>query len=447
MGDQFPAFHYIRLGYNHIEMADMAPKFPPPNYILDISEIDGIEVYKPAPADQVEHKTLVEFKCPSCGAETAYSITEGGLSCSHCGYFESPDNEIAGRTASEYEFTLETIGLASQGWDADRVEMECQSCGVKTSLPVELKTHQCAYCGSNQVLQREDPQEVLRPRYLVPFEKDLKNCQQIAKKWLDSSWMTPRDLKKIKSIERFSGIYLPHWTFDATADASWKAEVGHAKTKRYYSNGKWKQKVIIEWRWEAGSVNLNFNDQIIPGSKRLSKRLLKTVNDWSLSKLTSYEPKFLAGLQAQAYDIPLDRAWEEARTEMRENTRQACIDQASTHRVRNFRMQLDFADEKWRYILLPVHIANYSYRGNSYQVIINGQSGAIAGQRPVDWGKVWLVIAGIISPGLLLCFVGVITVLLGGVGIIIGGLGFVLLVIGIIISVVVGMKAAEMDDI
>jgi len=155
----------------------------------------------------------------------------------------------------------------------------------------------------------------------------------------------------------------------------------------------------------------------------------------------------LAGLQAQAYDIPLDRAWEDARAEMREDTRQACIDQASTNRVRNFRMQLDFSEEKWRYILLPVQIANYLYRGNSYQVIINGQSRTIAGQRPADWGKVWLVIAGILSPGLLLCLVGVITVLLGGVGIIIGGLGFVLLVIGIIISAVIGKKAAEMDDI
>ena len=425
----------------------MAPKFPPPDYILDASKVDGIEVFKPAPADQVEQQTLVEFKCPSCGAETAYSISEGGLSCSHCGYFESPENEISGKAAPEYEFTLETIGLASQGWDTDRVELECQSCGVKTSLPIELKTHQCAYCGSNQVIQREDPQEVLRPRFLVPFSIDHENCQLVVKKWLGSSWMTPRDLKNIKDIERFTAIYLPYWTFDATADANWKAEVGHAKTKRYYSNGKWKQKVVIEWRWESGTVNLDFNDQIISGSKRLSKRLLKAVSDWSLSKLTSYEANFLAGLQAQAYDIPLDSAWEDARAEMRENTRQACIDQASTNRVRNFRMQLDFAEEKWRYILLPVHLANYLYRGNSYQVIINGQSGTIAGQRPVDWGKIWLVIAGLLSPGLLLCMIGVITVLLGGVGIIIGGLGFVLLVIGIIISVVIGMKAAEMDDI
>jgi len=425
----------------------MTPKFPPPNYILDASEIDGIEVYKPAPPDQVEQQTLVEFKCPSCGAETAYNISDGGLSCSHCGYFEAPESENLGRAAPEYEFTLDTIGLASQGWDTDRVEMECQSCGVKTSLPIELKTHQCPYCGSNQVIQREDPQEVLRPRFLVPFEIDHENCQQIVKKWLGSSWMTPRDLKNITNIERFTGIYLPYWTFDATADANWKAEVGHAKTKRYYSNGKWKQKVVIEWRWESGAVNLNFNDQIIPGSKRLSKRLLKEVCDWSLSKLTSYEANFLAGLQAQAYDIPLDRAWEDARAEMREDTRQACVDQASTNLVRNFRMQLDFAEETWRYILLPVQIANYLYRGNSYQVIINGQSRTIAGQRPADWGKVWLVIAGILSPGLLLCLAGVITVLLGGVGIIIGGLGFVLLVIGIIISAVIGKKAAEMDDI
>ncbi len=413
-------------------MADMAPQFPPPNYILDVSEVDGIEVYKPAPADQADYKAVVEFKCPSCGAETTYSIAEGGLTCSHCGYFESSDKENYGIAATENEFTLETMGLAAQGWDTDRIELECQSCGVKTSLPIKFKTHQCVYCGSNQVIQREDPQEVLRPRFLVPFEIDSEKCQQAIEEWLGSSWMAPRDLKDVRNVERFSGVYIPYWTFDANADANWGAEVGHGKK---------------DWHRESGAVHLVFNDQIYPGSKRLSKRLLKAVSDWSLAKLTSFKAEYLAGMHAQAYDIPLNIAWDEARKEMREKTRRACIEEASSSRVRNFRMNLNFAEERWRYILLPVHIANYRYRAVSYQVIINGQTGTVAGQRPVDWKKVWLVIAGILSPGLLLCMVGVMTVLLGGVGGIIGGLGFVLLVIGIFISGAISTKAFQMDDI
>jgi len=151
-------------------------------------------------------------------------------------------------------------------------------------------------------------------------------------------------------------------------------------------------------------------------------------------------------LHAQAYDVQLESAWEKARGQMREQTRQACMGQASTSRVRNFSMTLDFSDELWRYILLPVYIAAYRYQGEVYQVMINGQSGAVAGQRPADWTKVWLAVAALVAPGLLLCLVGILTALIGGVGVAIGGFGFVLLVIGVVISIIIVRQAMQMDD-
>ena len=132
---------------------------------------------------------------------------------------------------------------------------------------------------------------------------------------------------------------------------------------------------------------------------------------------------------------------------MRERTRLDCRAQASTSRIRNFSMNLDFSDESWRYILLPVYLANYSYEQKSFQVIINGQSGAIAGQRPVDWFKVWLAVAGLLAPGLLLGVIGVITLIFGGLGLFVGILGFILLVIGLIISFNLVTRALRMDDV
>ncbi len=110
-------------------------------------------------------------------------------------------------------------------------------------------------------------------------------------------------------------------------------------------------------------------------------------------------------------------------------------------------MDLDFSAESWRYILLPVYVAAYSYLDKTYQVMVNGQTGTIAGQRPVDWTRVGLVAAIIAAPGLLLCLLGLLTLVFGGVGAAIGAFGLFLLVIGIVIDVVIISKAMSLDDI
>ena len=158
-----------------------------------------------------------------------------------------------------------------------------------------------------------------------------------------------------------------------------------------------------------GRGRLKIEDLLVAGTARLSALLMGKIKNFDMSALAAYEPKYLAGLQAQAYDIPLEKAWETGRQQMREKTRQDCVSQASTSQVRNFSMNLDFADESWRYILLPIYLNTYRYEDKTFQIMVNGQTGAIAGQRPVDWNKVWLAIAALLAPGICLGLVGLVT--------------------------------------
>ena len=422
-------------------------QFPPPGYIPTYSKMDGIDVFMPAPPETDPQKEVVEFKCPQCGADTAYSAADGGLTCSHCGYYEAPQKAVVGKQASEFEFTVQTLERSAQGWGEQRKEMACQSCGAQTSVPVDKLSHTCPFCGSNKVIQRQAPQDVLRPRFLVPFKLETSACQPIARDFLGSSWMTPSKLRQVSKIGGFTGIYLPFWTFDSVTTSDWKAEVGHQETRRYFEDGEWKSRTITVWRWESGRARLKIDDLVVPGTARLSTLLIERIRDFDLSALAPYEPEYLAGLQAQSYDVPLEKAWDEGRRQMREQTRQACLSQASTSQVRNFSMSLDFADESWRYILLPVYLANYTYDGKPYQVMINGQTGSISGQRPVDWTKIWLVIGLLLLPGLFLGLVGLVTIPFGGIGVGIGGLGFILLIVGLVIGFILWKKADALDDV
>ena len=109
--------------------------------------------------------------------------------------------------------------------------------------------------------------------------------------------------------------------------------------------------------------------------------------------------------------MDLETAWEHARRLMRARTKEACQKQASAQNMRNFSMNLDFSEESWRYILLPLYLATYRYGDKVFQVMVNGQTGVIAGQRPVDWRKVGWILAGAFLPALLFALIA--AVLLG----------------------------------
>ncbi|MFQ5408092.1 MAG: hypothetical protein ACE5FI_06680, partial [Anaerolineales bacterium] len=88
---------------------------------------------------------------------------------------------------------------------------------------------------------------------------------------------------------------------------------------------------------------------------------------------------------------------------MRTHTREACrgdaLSGAADH-VRNLQMDnYQLRDEKWRYVLLPVYVSAYKYRGKTYQTLVNGQNGTVGGQRPVSW---WKVLPVALAPLLLL---------------------------------------------
>ena len=432
--------------------------FPPDGYVSVASALPGIEVYAPQAQAREAEATVVDFKCPRCQATTAFSVADGGVRCAHCGYYEPPATPVVGKRAQEFEFTVATVSAAreAEGWGTERKTLRCQSCGSETSLPPGRLTNTCPFCGSHQVLQQDAPDDHLRPRFLIPFRVDAERCHTISREWLGSSWMTPRSLRDAGKVTDLVGVYVPYWTFDAQTSASWRAQVGHQVTDRYYdaSDKTWKTRTRTVWRWESGSVMQVFDDLLVAGSGKLSSLLLQKIQDFDTRELVPYAPSYLAGLLAQAYDVPLEASWAAAREKMRDRTREACHGQASTSQVRSFTMSLDFSDESWRYVLVPAYVLAYRYGGQPFQVMINGQTGAIAGQRPVDWTKVWLAVAAMVAPGLLLGLLGVLASALGAVlppSLLVGGgvliVALVLLIIGAVFGVITFNKAKAMDDV
>jgi hypothetical protein len=270
--------------------------------------------------------------------------------------------------------------------------------------------------------------------------------------------MLPKNLQKLARSTEYMPIYIPFWTFDARTTASWRAEVHNtdANRRRHSApNWKWERPFLLkignrdgkQWDWESGQVNFFTDDLIVSGSSQLSLNLLKQMGSYRLGDLVPYEPTFLAGLSAQAYDVDLEAAWERARRLMRARTKEACQEQASARSIRNFSMNLDFSEESWRYILLPLYLATYRYGDKVFQVMINGQTGVIAGQRPVDWKKMGWTLAGTFLPALLFALAAALLLANDyGIGGLFGLLAGVSLIVWLVFVIDALRKAGKMTS-
>ncbi len=419
---------------------------PPSEFVAQESKIPGITVYAPAPEET--HEETQSFTCQHCGGAITYSAKEQVLTCPYCGQRQDLAAEQVGRAAPEFEFTLETMSKARYGLGEKRREIVCEACGAVVSVAPDQLTDTCAFCGSNRVLARDAvPAAALRPSALVPFSIDGDRLQTLTREWLQQGWMHPPALRDARLLRDIAGIYLPHWTFDTRVQAAWQAEVGYERTERYRRGGEWHTRTVIDWRRESGRVLLPIDDHLVVGTVLVSRKVLQKVMPFDLTALVAYEPGYLAGWQAKLYDIPLQEAWRQAKEEIREKAHQACYDDIHSSHVRAFTMVLDFADESWRHILLPVYLASYRFEGRPFQLMINGQTGKVAGQKPVAWLRVWLVIAALLIPGACLGLLGLLTLAVGGVGVVGVILGLVLFILGLMGGVYIFQQARSSEEV
>lgn len=420
---------------------ELSPWQPPPGYVSLASHVEGVTVFGPAPtAPEVE--TRRTYRCPQCGASTEFDVAAGGVACEHCGHVVAVVSEAR---AQPLEFTLAALATNAQHWGVTRRQLHCEGCGADLTLAEGALTATCPFCASPQVNVRAGSADTLRPGGVAPFTVTADATRAQALAWLGRGYFHPSGLASSARLESFTGVYLPYWLFDANVTAAWRAEIGYEETESYLDTRDMKRKTrqVVRWRWENGTAQVDVAGLPVCGTTHVNSAVLQKVLPFDVQAVQTFTPDYLAGWQALEYDVPLAQAWEAGKAEMRNQAEAACRGQFRSGHVRNVHVTADFGDEAWRYVLMPVYLSAFRFDTRVFQVVVNGQTGVVGGQKPIDWTKVWLAIAAILAPGLLLSLIGLPLLLLGGLGLVPLILGLVLFVIGLIGSVVLYTRVAQ----
>lgn len=347
------------------------------------------------------------FPCETCGADMRFSPTDALLVCDHCGAttriagpgpWEGGIREIDFRTAMDNLLPLQEI-------EETRVS-RCPNCAAEVEFDPNLHAAECPFCATPVVTDTGTHRHI-KPRGVLPFALDAEAAQRAMTDWLGSLWFAPSGLTAYaRKGRRPQGIYVPYWTFDAHTDSRYSGERGtvYWETRTVMRDGKPQQRRVskVRWRHVRGRVTRWFDDVLVLASHALPARFTDALEPWDLAALEPYRPEFLSGFRAEAYQVDLDDGFVQARRKMDAAIAQAVRFDIGGDRQRVHRIDTEVSDVTFKHVLLPVWMAAYKYRGQSFRFVVNGRTGRVQGERPWSVVKIALaVIAGaIVAAGL-----------------------------------------------
>ncbi|HEX8551572.1 MAG TPA: hypothetical protein VF681_08440 [Abditibacteriaceae bacterium] len=341
-----------------------------------------------------------KYTCPACAAEAQWNPAKSALVCPFCGTTSPAELPAAGGPIKENELAtaLRNIDDNHRGWAAEKTSVKCQSCQAISVFDPAHVSKSCDFCGSTSLVSYDQIKAPIRPESLLEFKVSETQVREKIRDWYGSRFWAPNALKRRALTDTVHGVYLPYWTFDAQVHADWRAQAGHHyyETESYTdSQGKSQTRQVQHTRWEnaSGSVQNFFDDELVPSSKGVDAELLRQIEPFpTTSDLKPYEPAFLSGWVVEQYQIDLIAAAQHAREAMEGKIRDLCSSEVPGDTQRNLEVDADFSAQTFKHILVPIWLLSYTYGATSYQVVINGYTGTIAGKYPLSWAKITLAI-------------------------------------------------------
>lgn len=354
----------------------------------------------PLPED---FKTKRNYPCPECGGDAEWNPAKQALVCPYCGTVTPFEIKEGGDGIVEHELAaaLRNLGNEERGWETEKKSVKCENCHAISVFDPQKVAQRCDFCGSPALIPYEQVRAPIRPESLLAFKISQENVRESVRQWYGKIWIAPNKLKNRAVTDTVHGIYIPYWTFDAQAAADWTAEAGYYYyvTETYRdSQGRSQTRQVQKTRWEhaAGSLEHFFDDLLVPASRGVHPELIRKIEPFPTDELVEYTPAFLTGWVVEQYQIDLVEGSQLARDNMNARLRQLCSQQVPGDTQRNLQVSAMFSGETFKHVLLPIWLLTYQYGRKTYQVVVNGYTGKIAGKYPISWVKVTLIVIAVL---------------------------------------------------
>jgi ribosomal protein S27E len=299
------------------------------------------------------------FICPRCAGRMRFNPQIVDLQCQACGHIEV----VVEVPAQPPERILSRALRTPRGyrWASAERLLWCQQCGAQTVFPPAQTSVSCPYCGNAVFGTTPEDQELEAPQALIPMKLEVDQARHQVRAWLGRGFFAPSDLSR-SIMHGLQPVYVPLWLFNAAVTLQ-----PAYREKQVYLYASW----------------------VVPGLRSLPSHLVKNLEPFSWGNLIEFKPEYLAGWSASTYNVSAAMAAQQAKMEMEDDARR----RVRRDPIETIFSSASFSTESFGLVLFPIWIASFTYRRKIYRVLVNGETGQVAGDKPLSWIKVLSVTA------------------------------------------------------
>ena len=325
--------------------------------------------------------SILQDKCPNCGAELIYDPIKRTYNCQYCNsiFFDSQSEDIDNNLKEKNHIIKK-----------DNVYI-CPNCKEKLHVKNIEDEIFCPYC-KRFVLIDSKNSNTADITGIIPFSISRDEAINIIFEKLKSKKLKPKSFNFENVDTNIKGIYVQYFCLDATywTLIKFNSERGDKKYRTRKEDTvfiKGIHKVALD------NENSDFCDVVRP---------------YDLNDIIAYDGKYTSNFEVMTSNVTSaksENSLEKQINEFLKNKEKEEIEKEQYKNVFYNDFQQKNICKRIKYNLFPVWILNYKYERKNYVNVINGQTGKLCAHIPISKMKVlFLFISLIFIISFLICF-------------------------------------------
>ena len=359
---------------------------------------------------------VTNYKCPACTGPLHFVGSSGKLECEYCGSVfpveEIEKQQAAAEASAQAAFQQQQekereqaagdqgewdISGLSDNWGADGAGLKaynCPSCGAELICDQNTAATCCPYCGNPTVVPGQFSGS-LKPDFILPFRLDKKAAVAALKKHYSDKPFLPKTFSDQNHIEEIQGVYVPFWLFDGKAESS---ATYHCTRSHTHTQGNYRVTTTEHYDVQR-SGTISFEKVPADGSSRMPDEHMDSIEPFDYSGLVAFSTAYLPGYLADKYDVEAKDCAARADERCKKTALNALAGTVMGYETTTTVSEsVHLQRGKVHYALLPVWMLSTKWNGQNFLFAMNGQTGKLVGDLPVDKGRYWARFAAVAVP-------------------------------------------------
>ena len=274
----------------------------------------------------------------------------------------------------------------------DVIAYTCPQCGGSIYSTEESVNGFCSYCGSSLMLQSRMA-KMPQPKKILPFRVDKNACKDAYKKFVGKSFYVPKEFKDEQALEKFRGIYMPYWVYEMSLNG----EVNLKGTKSY-RRGNY---VYTEHYRCIANVDCYYRGMSYDAASSFDDYFSEGIAPFDAHAMVDFNENYMAGYYADMQDVSEqvyvpDAAGFVSSQVFNQIKNGRCFPGVSVDSNQQSGINPRMDPGAPYLSFLPVWFLSYRKGDRVAYAVVNGQTGKIVSDLPVD-NKKFLIVAAILA--------------------------------------------------